>query len=200
VGFITKSILKVNLDEPQSLRLPSSGKLKTQFPHLYFTMEFFNEALHNPFTWGLLLGLLITAFIWKSGFTARRTVSRELKRVEGEMKNLHTHLNTQLKINATGNESLQSELESLRKQNEILRVNNAALQQKPGRAELRLLQIQEIAIRTMREQAPGFAPAWEKALRQGEIEVEAADSGLVKLVRRVIPGLGSTTPPLLSEQ
>ncbi len=163
-------------------------------------MEFFNEALHSPFTWGLLLGLLITAFIWKSGFTARRTVSRELKRVEGEMKNLHTHLNTQLKINATGNESLQSELESLRKQNETLRVNNAALQQKPGRAELRLLQIQEIAIRTMREQAPGFAPAWEKALRQGEIEVDAADSGLVKLVRRVIPGLGSTTPPLLSEQ
>lgn len=162
-------------------------------------MEFFNEALHSPFTWGLLLGLLITAFIWKSGFTARRTVSRELKRVEGEMKNLHTHLNTQLKINATGNESLQSELESLRKQNETLRVNNAALQQKPGRAELRLLQIQEIAIRTMREQAPGFAPAWEKALRQGEIEVDAADSGLVKLVRRVIPGLGSTTPPLLSE-
>jgi hypothetical protein len=163
-------------------------------------MEFLNEAIHNPFTWGLLLGLLIAAFMWKSGFSARRTVSRELKRVEGEMKNLHTHLNTQLKINATGHESLQTELESLRKQNETLRVNNAALQQKPGRAELRLLQIQEVAIRTMREQAPGFAPTWEKALRQGEIEVDAADSGLVKLVRRVIPGLGNTTtPPLLSE-
>ena len=154
-------------------------------------MDLLTEALKNPFTWGLLLGLLIAAFIWKSGFTARHNVARDLKRVEGELKNLQGHLNTQLKITASGHDSLQAELDSLRKQNEILRVNHAALQQKPGRAEQRLLQIQEIAIRTMREQAPGFAPAWENALRQGEAEVNAAESGLAKLVRRVIPGLGN---------
>lgn len=155
-------------------------------------MDQLTAALQHPFTWGLLLGLLIAAFIWKSGFSARRAVSRDLKRVQEEMKNLQGHLNTQLKINASGNESLQAELDTLRKQNETLRVNNAALQQKPGRAEQRQLQIQEIAIRTMREQAPGFAPAWEKALRQGESEVDAAESGLKKLVRRVIPGLGNS--------
>ncbi|MEO5914884.1 MAG: hypothetical protein ABIS50_11670 [Luteolibacter sp.] len=158
-------------------------------------MDTLTAALQNPFTWGLLLGLLIAAFIWKSGFSARRNVARDLKRVEGELKNLQNHLNTQLKINASGNESLQAELETLRKQNEILRVNNAALQQKPGRAEQRQLQIQEIAIRTMREQAPGFAPAWEKAIRQGESEIDAVESGLVKLVRRVIPGLGNSSSP-----
>ena len=155
-------------------------------------MDLFNQVIQNPFTWGLLLGLLIAAFIWKSGFTARRNVARDLKRVEDELKNLQSHLNTQLKINASGNESLQAELESLRKQNETLRVNNAALQQKPGRAEQRLLQIHEIAIRTMREQAPGFAPAWEKALRQGEADLNASESGLTKLVRRVIPGLANS--------
>jgi hypothetical protein len=155
-------------------------------------MDQLTAALQHPFTWGLLLGLLIAAFIWKSGFSARRAVCRDLKRVQEEMKNLQGHLNTQLKINASGNESLQAELDTLRKQNETLRVNNAALQQKPGRAEQRQLQIQEIAIRTMREQAPGFAPAWEKALRQGEAEVDAAESGLKKLVRRVIPGLGNS--------
>jgi DNA anti-recombination protein RmuC len=156
-------------------------------------MEYLTEALKNPFTWGLLLGLLVAAFIWKSGFSARRSVSRDLKRVEEEMKNLQSHLNTQLKINASGNQSLQAELETLRLQNETLRVNNSALQQKPGRAEQKLLQIHEIAIRTMREQAPGFAPAWEKALRQGEAELDAAESGLKKLVRRVIPGLGNSS-------
>ena len=156
-------------------------------------MDILQAVLHHPFTWGLLLGLLIAGFIWKSGFSARRAVSRDLKRVEEELKNLQSHLNTQLKINASGNESLQVELESLRKQNETLRVNNAALQQKPGRAEQKLLQVQEIAIRTMREQAPGFAPAWEKALRHGEAEVDAAESGLKKLVRRVIPGLGGSS-------
>ncbi len=156
-------------------------------------MDQLTAALQHPFTWGLLLGLLVAGFIWKSGFSARRAVSRDLKRVEEEMKNLQNHLNTQLKINASGNEALQTELDTLRKQNETLRVNNAALQQKPGRAEQRQLQIQEIAIRTMREQAPGFAPAWEKALRQGEADVDAAESGLKKLVRKVIPGLGNSS-------
>lgn len=162
-------------------------------------MELLKSALQEHFTWGLLLGLLIAAFLWKAGFSARRNVSRDLKRVEEELKNLQTHLNTQLKINASGNQSLQSELETLRQQNETLRVNYAALQQKPGRAEQRLLQVHEIAVRAMREQAPGFASAWEKALRQGEAELDAAESGLKKLVRRVIPGLGnnsSNTPAI----
>ncbi len=163
-------------------------------------MDQFLEILRNPFTWGLLLGLLLAAFIWKSGFTARRNVARDLRRVEEELKNLQGHLNTQLKISATGNESLQTELETLRRQNETLRVNNAALQQKPGKGEQRQLHIQELAIRTMREQAPGFAPAWEKALRHAEAEVDAAESGLAKLVRKVIPGLGNSSPsqPALS--
>jgi hypothetical protein len=155
-------------------------------------MSLFQSALEQPFTWGLLLGLLVAAFLWKAGFTARRNLQREIRRIEGEMKDLQGHLNTQLKINASGNEALQTELASLRQQNETLRVNNAALQQKPGRAEQRQLQVYEIAIRSMREQAPGFAPAWEKALRQGEAEVDAADSGLKKLVRRVIPSLGNS--------
>lgn len=155
-------------------------------------MDILTEALKNPFVWGLLLGLLIAAFVLKSGITAKRHASRELQRVAAEMKELQGHLNTQLKINASGNESLQAELEALKRQNEMLRVNYATLQQKPGRAEQRLLQVYEIAIRSMREQAPGFAPAWEKALRQAEADVDAAESGLKKLVRRVLPGLGNT--------
>ncbi len=166
-------------------------------------MDIVQTALQSPFTWGLLLGLLIAGFIWKSGFSARRGLTRELKRVESEFKTLQNHLNTQLKITASGNESVQAELESLRKQNETLRVNQATLQQKPGRAELRLLQVQEIAIRTMREQAPGFASAWEKAIRQGEQELDAAESGLSKLMRRVIPGLGgaaASQPALITTE
>ncbi len=157
-------------------------------------MDLLHKALQQEFSWGLMVGLLIAGFLWKSGFTARRQAAREIKRLEAEMKELQGHLNTQLKINATGNETLQAELNALKQQNETLRVNHATLQQKPGRAEQRQLQIYDIAIRAMREQAPGFAPAWEKALRHGEAEVDAAESGLKKLVRRVIPGLGNSTP------
>ncbi len=159
-------------------------------------MDFLFEALKSPFIWGLLLGLLVAFFTWKSGFTALRQSAREIKRMETELKDLQVHLNTQLKINASGNETLLNELEALRRQNENLRVNNAALQQKPGRAEQQQLQVYEIAIRAMREQAPGFAPAWEKAQRHAEAELEAAESGLKRLMRRVIPSLGnSSTSP-----
>ena len=155
-------------------------------------LDSLHPALHNPFVWGLSLGLLIAGFLWKGGFTARRHAAAEMRRVQGELRELQGHLNTQLKINASGNEVLHTELDALRHQNENLRVNLAALQQKPGRAEQRLLQIHETAIRALREQAPGFAAAWEKAFRQAESELEAADSGLKKLIRRVIPGLGNS--------
>jgi len=155
--------------------------------------QYVQTALHSPFVWGLLLGLLIAGFLWKSGLTARSHATAEIRRVQSELRELQGHLNTQLKINASGNEVLHTELEALRRQNENLRVNLAALQQKPGRAEQRLLQIHETAIRALREQAPGFAAAWEKAFRQAESELEAADSGLKKLIRRVIPGLGNAS-------
>lgn len=164
-------------------------------------MDYLLTAIQSPFVWGLLLGLLIAAFLWKAGFTARRHALGEVKRLQAEMRDLQGHLNTQLKINASGNEALGSELAALRTQNENLRVNLASLQQKPGKAELRQLQVHDAAIRTLREQAPGFAPAWEKAVRQAETELEAADKGLMKLVRRVIPSLGNTasgSPPTVT--
>lgn len=151
------------------------------------------EILRHPLTHGLLIGLAVAAVIWKSGFSARRRMARDIRRLEEELRELQGHLNTQLKINAQGNETLQKELEELRRQNENLRVNVATLQAKPGRAELRQFQLTESAVRLMREQAPGFAPAWEKALRQAEADQEAGESGLKRLVRRVIPGIGTTS-------
>lgn len=164
-------------------------------------MDVFAQALQQPFVWGLIAGLMVAGFIWKAGFSARRQSAREIKRLERELKELQGHLHTQLKIHASGNESLQEELEALRRQNENLRVQQAALQQKPGRAELRQLQSFEGALRLMREQAPGFAPAWEKALREAEAELDAADSGLRRLVRRVIPGFAAsaTMNPVVRE-
>ncbi len=153
-------------------------------------MDQFWEYLKHPFTLGLLLGLAVAAVAWKSGFSARRRLSKDIRKLEGELRELQGHLNTQLKINAQGNDSLQKELEEQKRQNENLRVSLASLQSKPGKAELRHAQMTENAVRLMREQAPGFAPAWEKAMRQAEMELEAGESGLKKLVRRVIPGIG----------
>ena len=165
-------------------------------------MDFLKNLLSEPFVLGLIVGLLPTALAWKSALATRLLAKKERQKYEKEMGELKSHLQTQLKINASGNETLQKELDQLRAQNETLRINLAASQQKPGRAERRHLQITEAAVRTMREQAPGFAQAWERALRDAEQQAEQQDKGLVKLVRRMIPGLGqgkSKSEPSASE-
>lgn len=148
------------------------------------------DILNSPFTWGLAMGLLVAGFTLKNAIAAKLRFKREIRRIEGEMRDMQSHLNTQMKITATGNEALTKQVEEFRTQNENLRVNLAALQNKPDKSEQRQFRIQEMAVSAMREQAPGFAGAWEKALRQAEAEMDSAESGFTKLMRKVVPGLG----------
>lgn len=160
----------------------------------------FQEIINNPFVWGLSLGLLVAAFILKNAISSKLQLKREIKRIEGEMRDMQSHLNTQMKITATGNDTLTKQIDELKAQNENLRVNLAALQNKPDKAEQRQFRMQEMAVSAMREQAPGFAGAWEKAMRQAEAEMDSAESGFTKLMRRVVPGLGhSASKPPASE-
>ncbi len=160
----------------------------------------FEEIIKNPFVLGLLLGLLIAAFILKNSISSKIQLKREIRKLDKDMRELQSHLNTQMKITATGSDSISKEVEKLKQQNENLRVNLSALQSKPDRNEQRQFRMQEMAISTMREQAPGFAGAWEKAMRQAEADMESAESGLSRLVRKVVPGLSySGTRPTGSE-
>ena len=156
-------------------------------------MDIILDLLKNQFVLGLLLGLLVAFFTWKSGFTARRVLKKEVVRIETESRELQQHLNTHLKVQAEGAETINGQLEKLKEQNGNLRVNIAALQQKPGKAELRHLHILENAVGLMREQAPGFAQAWEKALRQADLNYTESEGGFKKLVRKVLPAIGTTT-------
>jgi len=157
-------------------------------------MDWVWPVIQHPFTWGLGLGLLVAAFVLKSAWTARGHSKREIARLKSEIGDLQRHINTHLKITATGNERLEKELASLKEQNETLRVNFATFQQKPGRVEARQLYIYESAVAKMREQAPGFAQAWERAVRDSNAEQDAAESGLTKLIRKVFPGSTSSAP------
>lgn len=166
-------------------------------------MDWVWPVLESPFTWGLALGLLLVGFVLKSAFTARGHFRREIARLKAEIDDLQRHINTHLKITATGSERLEKELAALREQNENLRVNFAALQQKPGRAEARQLQVYETAVARLREQIPGFAPSWERAVREASAEQENAESGLARLARKILPGAAgsapsSEAPPLIS--
>ncbi len=114
-----------------------------------------------------------------------------------QQKQLKDHLHTQMEITAKGTQSTQNELESLKQQNENLRITVATLKNKPGKAELRTLQLYDLAIRMMHEKAPGFAPAWENVLKDAEQEMHKTDTGVLPLIRKVLnPGAARDITPL----
>ncbi len=153
-------------------------------------------VLSQPFTWGLVIGLFMMVMTWRLMHKDVSMLRSDNKRLLEENRELQSHLSTQLKINASGNAQLEKQLEELKEQNETLRMNLNVAQQKPGRAERRQLEILETAASTMREQAPGFAPAWEKALRDAEAGQKEAEGGFKKLIRKVMPG--RKTSPVIS--
>jgi len=108
-----------------------------------------------------------------------------IKKYKRELKEYQSHLERQMKITDAGNKNLLEEIESLKKENENLRISVKTLGQKPGRAELRLLNIYDTALRKMMLQAPGFSSAWESALQEAEREYEENETGLKSIVGKV---------------
>jgi len=158
--------------------------------------EIFGSIIAEPFVWGLLVGLVLVVLMWRSMRKDKVHLRGEIARLRVEADGLTKHLNTQLKINAKGNEALEKQLDKLKDQNENLRVTLSAAQQKPGKAEMRRLDVMEAAVTSMRESAPGFAQAWERAMRDSEIEQGEVEGGFRKLIRKVVPSFRSTTPAL----
>jgi DNA-directed RNA polymerase subunit F len=155
-------------------------------------MEPFLELLKHPFSWGLAIGGALAIVVWRAAFMKQRLMKKEIRDLKSEIDDLNRHLNRQMKITAKGSEELEKELASLKQQNENLRVNLGALDQKAGRAELKTLKVYDRAIALMNERAPGFGPAWEGAIKEVESETRDAEGGLVKLFRKVVrPSLPS---------
>lgn len=102
-----------------------------------------------------------------------------------ELKEYKEHLNRQMKITNEGNKNLETQLEQLKKESENLRISLQTMSQKPGRAEIRLLNIYDSALRKMMMRAPGFAPAWEMSLQEAEKEYEESERGFKSIVKKV---------------
>jgi hypothetical protein len=145
-----------------------------------------DEALKH-ILWGLGAGLFVGLVFWLQKWSECLALRREIRA-------LHGQLARDMQVRDKGNKSQQDELESLRRASENLRVTIKTLKGKPGRAELELLHIYDHAIHAMCERAPGFAPAWENALREARLRMEQSHTGLFAYVRRVFrPSLAQGT-------
>ena len=135
----------------------------------------------------IIAGIIIGYFISyvKSRF--------EVRHYKKEIKEFKEHLNRQMKITNEGSKSQEDELLKLKKENENLRISVQSLGQKPGRAEVRLLNIYDAALRKMLLRAPGFSSAWEMSLQEAESEYEANEKGFKSIIKKVFS-------PSLSQQ
>jgi len=109
----------------------------------------------------------------------------EVRAYKKEIKEYKEHLNRQMKITNEGSKNLETELEKLKKENENLRISVQTLGQKPGRAEIRLLNIYDSALRRMMMRAPGFSSAWEISLQEAESEYQENEKGLKSIIKKV---------------
>lgn len=124
----------------------------------------------------------------------------EVSKYKKEIKEYKEHLNRQMKITNEGNKNLEDELKQFKKENENLRITVQTLVQKPGRAEIKLLNIYDSALRKMQMRAPGFSSAWEMSLQEAESEYEANETGLKSIIRKVFkPSLSQSTEQKVRE-
>jgi hypothetical protein len=130
----------------------------------------------------ILFILMGVAFGWVISYVKSRFEIRSHKR---ELKEYKEHLNRQMNITNEGSKNLAIELESLKRDNENLRISVQTLGQKPGRAEIRLLNIYDGALRKMMLKAPGFSSAWEVALQEAEREYEENEKGFKSIIKKV---------------
>ena len=149
-------------------------------------METLLKILAHPFTWGLAIGFVFAAWAFFAGWSARRGLRRDIRRLETVNEKLAATFQTQSEILAKANRDLQGEIAVLKESNGNLKVSLDALKNKPERAELQKLYLLDKAVHLMYERAPGFAPAWEGALREAQAELDKTSSGLLPWIRRIV--------------
>ena len=134
---------------------------------------------------GLGIGLVIAliVYIWQ-----RIGRSDSEKKSKAEIARLKNMLADRMDIESEGLKNLRTENEELKKANENLRITNAALSQKPGRAEVQRLQIYQQAVDRLVINSPGFGAAWQSALKESEEEFAKTYTGTQAFWKKVLPG------------
>jgi uncharacterized membrane protein YciS (DUF1049 family) len=168
------------------------SRMVTSRDHLFrdqCVMESFDfaEILFKPIFIGFYIGLVLTLIV----FIRAKTQQRRLRK---QVEELRRHIQTKLEIEAEATERLKGEIDRLKSESENLRVTLQSYMDRPGRREMRQLQLYQRAVDILIEKAPGFAQSWQSALKDGEQELSQAEKGIIPFFRKLLPGSGAHTP------
>ena len=134
---------------------------------------------------GLGIGLVIAliVYIWQK--IGKNDIEKKSK---AEIARLKGMLADRMDIESEGLNKIKAENEELKKANENLRITNANLMQKPGRAEVNRLHIYQQAVDRLVINSPGFGAAWQSALKDSEEEFAKTYTGTQAFWKKILPG------------
>jgi hypothetical protein len=125
------------------------------------------EILMSKLFWGFLMGFGLCMLSLYAHFQTKR----ELKRLKG-------HLSDKLEIDAEKLTHMKTEIDTLKSENENLRMKINAGRVQNDKVDLeRELEIFARAEKAMVINAPGFAPAWERAKETAANEIVEEERG-----------------------
>ena len=134
----------------------------------------------------LFLGWLIPSPL---SWFARRSLEKrhavDIRKLDGEIALLRSHLHTKMEVDAEGMTGLKQENVRLKQIAENLRVTIQTLSTKPDQAELRLLHVYDRALKIMERKFPVFVPTWRTIFKHAEQELANIDKGSAPLLKRV---------------
>ena len=138
----------------------------------------------DKFLIGLGSGLLLALIVFMIMEIKLRNAKSTAKAENTKLKSM---LTDRMEIESEGINKLKSENETLKKENENLRISIQTYAQKPGRKELQRLQVYQTAVDRLIINSPGFGAAWQAALKDSEIEFEKTYIGVQPFIKKLIP-------------
>jgi cell division protein FtsB len=143
-----------------------------------------NEIFTHPVAIGFYIGSVFTVLALYNYI-----------RLKGELARFRRHLSDKLEIEADTMKKVKQEQETLRKENESLRVKVNALNEIPDRKVQRDIEVYARAEKRLLLSVPGFAPAWETAKTEAQAELAEEEAGRASHKRIFARIFGGTNAP-----
>ena len=152
-------------------------------------MDLITNFLKQPVTLatliGLAMGLMLSLVVLIKARLYRKELEDEISDTRYDYRRLEEQMNTQMRVSAKAQDELQQKIEEQKRQIQNFQTTIEALNEKPGRKELRLLHLYSHTLELLEQEAPNALLAWQNAKTKAAEHLAAADKGLKPMLRKV---------------
>jgi len=152
-------------------------------------MDFILTFLKNPITIaaisGLVAGLILSIIILIKTRIYRKELEEEISDTRYDYRRLEEQMNTQMRVCAKAQDELHLQIEEQKKQITNLKTSLETLNTKPGKKEMRTLQLFDLTLELMEKDSPNAMLAWENAKNKANESMAEVDKGIKPMLRRV---------------